>query len=320
MASPPTLSKLKTPRSFEEAISLVGFGKFNLFVLLATGLCLMCVIIETMCAMFIIPAAQCDLNLNLTEKGLLYSISFFGVVSSSHLWGFIADTKGRKKVLLISLVSSAVVSFICSVVSMPWLFIFLRFINGFLPWRLLIIIYALPSLISAILIFFLPESPKYLLTQGKKDEVMHILTKIFRINTGKSGDEYTVSSILWDDSILEVKHEENENMFKSMWNQTVPLFKRTFLIKTILVCFLQFAIFLSKDFLEHLIKSKNEKSNGQTIFRTSSVVMWYPQILNSMTDYGKVVAQNEVTMCKSILYDEDEHNKRLSRSLVVGIF
>lgn len=107
------------------------------------------------------------------------------------------------------------------------------------------IIYALPSLVSAALIYLLPESPKYLLTQGKKEEVMYILKKIFRINSGKSADEYAVSSILWDETISEVKHEESENMLKSMWKQTVPLFGSAFLVKTILVCFLQFAIFLS---------------------------------------------------------------------------
>lgn len=109
-----------------------GFGKFNLFSLIATGGCLMCVITETMCAMFIIPAAQCDLDLTLTAKGILYSAGFFGVVASSYIWGYFADTRGRKVVILITLVASAVISFIGSVVDIPWLFIFLRFCNGFL--------------------------------------------------------------------------------------------------------------------------------------------------------------------------------------------
>lgn len=82
--------------------------------------------------MIIIPAAQCDLNLSLYEKGILSSISFFGVVSSSHLWGYFADTRGRRGVLIVSLVVSSLISFVCSIVPWSWLFILLRFFNGFL--------------------------------------------------------------------------------------------------------------------------------------------------------------------------------------------
>lgn len=92
----------------------------------------MCVIIETMNAMFVSPAAQCDLNLSLTAKGLLSSAGFLGVVASSHVWGYIADTRGRKKVVLLSLTISAAISLIGSFITITWLYILLRFFNGFL--------------------------------------------------------------------------------------------------------------------------------------------------------------------------------------------
>lgn len=49
--------------------------------------------------------------------------------------------------------------------------------------------------------------------------------------------------------------------------------------------------------------------------------MWYPQILNSMTDYGKIESEGEVTMCKSILYEEEESTgaEISPKSLIVGI-
>lgn len=92
----------------------------------------MCVIIETMCAMFVSPAAQCDLKLSLTDKGLLSSAGFLGVVASSYIWGYCADTRGRKNVILLSLTISAVISFIGSFITITWLYILLRFFNGFL--------------------------------------------------------------------------------------------------------------------------------------------------------------------------------------------
>nr|XP_023023357.1 synaptic vesicle glycoprotein 2B-like [Leptinotarsa decemlineata] len=339
-------------KSFEEAVSLTGFGKFNLYVILATGGCLMCVIIETLNSMFIAPAAKCDLNLSLGDKGLLYSISFLGVVSGSHLWGYLADTRGRKFVTLFSLLSSAVFSFIGSLISLTWLFMVLRFVNGFLiggssaiiyayvgefhdnkyrakvvswistfialgnmylpglawlilpeewsyeisglnvsfrPWRLLMIVYSLPCLFFAVLVFFLPESPKYLISQGKHQEALAILRKIFSINSGKSEDEFPVSSIIWEET-SEVNHEKNEGLLRSMWEQTAPLFRKEYLLRTMMVSMLQFIMF----------------------FTTAAVIMWYPTVLNLMSEYGEVVSQSEVTMCKSVMYDQNNKNVNIT--------
>ncbi|XP_057666431.1 synaptic vesicle glycoprotein 2A-like [Diorhabda carinulata] len=328
-------------KTFEEAIKLTGFGKFNFFIILATGGSLMCVIVETMCAMFITPAAQCDLELSTLHQSLLYSMSFLGVVTGSHLWGYLADTKGRKMVTMLSLIVSSIFSFICSFVTVAWLFILLRFLNGFFiggssaiiyafagefhdnrfrpkvvtwiatfvafgniyipgmawvilpqtwsinlpiidvvfrPWRLLIIIYALPSLFFVILVFFLPESPKYLMTQGKSEEAICILRQIFAINNGKTRQEYPVKQIIWDDNETAVQRKKDSGILSSVWQQTAPVFRRKYILKTFMVCYLQFAIF----------------------FTTSTVIMWYPQILNSMSELGKEVPNNEVTMCKAV--------------------
>lgn len=49
--------------------------------------------------------------------------------------------------------------------------------------------------------------------------------------------------------------------------------------------------------------------------------MWYPQILNSMTELGKKESEDQVTMCKSILYEEEETiaAETFSKSIIVGI-
>lgn len=36
--------------------------------------------------------------------------------------------------------------------------------------------------------------------------------------------------------------------------------------------------------------------------------MWYPQILNSMSELGKKLPENQITMCKAVLYDDDMEN------------
>lgn len=82
------------------------------------------------------------------------------------------------------------------------------------------------------------------MAKGRHEEALEILRKMFSINTGKTGEEYPVKSILWEDENT-VEHKENESMLSSMWEQCVPIFRRGYILKTAMVCFLQFAIFLT---------------------------------------------------------------------------
>lgn len=59
---------------------------------------------------FVLPAAKCDLDLSIAEQGFMYVASTMGFVCSSHLWGFFADTWGRRKVLRAAL-------FLCCITS-----------------------------------------------------------------------------------------------------------------------------------------------------------------------------------------------------------
>lgn len=81
---------------------------------------------------YVLPAAECDLNLNTFDKGLLTAIGFVGIIFSLYIWGAVADTTGRKNVILISLIGA----FICSVAAIFtasfWLFTIFLFLNGVL--------------------------------------------------------------------------------------------------------------------------------------------------------------------------------------------
>lgn len=53
------------------------------------------------------------------------------MVIGSYIWGCLADTKGRKIVLIATLLMDGVVGIISSFVGNFWAFLFFRFLNGF---------------------------------------------------------------------------------------------------------------------------------------------------------------------------------------------
>ncbi|CRK91005.1 CLUMA_CG004693, isoform A [Clunio marinus] len=118
--------------TLESALGKTGFGKFNYFFILLTGMILGSVFLETVSINFILPVAQCDLNLSNQDKGILSGIGFIGIIVSSHLWGFLADTRGRKTVIVPTLFGAFVITIISSFVKSFWLLVALRFVNGFL--------------------------------------------------------------------------------------------------------------------------------------------------------------------------------------------
>lgn len=58
--------------------SILGFGKVQVQLMCLIGMILITVLTETMGVSFLIPAAQCDLNLSVTDKGLLSGMTYFG--------------------------------------------------------------------------------------------------------------------------------------------------------------------------------------------------------------------------------------------------
>lgn len=117
---------------FENAVKKCGFGKFNYIVIILSGGLMACAFLELSSVSFILPIAECDLDLQSSDKGVLGAIGYFGVILSSFLWGFLSDTRGRRKVLIISLLISFTATAASSLANSFWLLMLLRFVNGFL--------------------------------------------------------------------------------------------------------------------------------------------------------------------------------------------
>lgn len=77
----------------------LGFGFFNYVTIFVSAMVLNTATMLTTDIGFVLPVAQCDLNLTASHKGILASASFAGIIFSSLFWGFLADTKGRRSVI-----------------------------------------------------------------------------------------------------------------------------------------------------------------------------------------------------------------------------
>uniref|UniRef100_A0A182Q0R4 Major facilitator superfamily (MFS) profile domain-containing protein n=1 Tax=Anopheles farauti TaxID=69004 RepID=A0A182Q0R4_9DIPT len=116
--------------TYAEALEVAGQGRFHTVLLFVTGLCLMSVVNETVNIGFIISAAECDLQLTFSDKGVLNGAGFLGVVCSSYVWGFLSDTWGRRSVLLLATSGALVTSILSTFSPHVWVLIGARFLVG----------------------------------------------------------------------------------------------------------------------------------------------------------------------------------------------
>ncbi|KAJ8721340.1 hypothetical protein PYW07_002115 [Mythimna separata] len=108
----------------------------------------------------------------------------------------------------------------------------------FRSWRLLSIINASFFLIAAGLLSFGPESPKYLVSQGKMDEALKVLQGIYAGNKKKAPEDYPIKA-------LDVPpHDDTKIGFlTSLKVQSLPLIKPPYVKWFALNGFLLFGIF-----------------------------------------------------------------------------
>ncbi|CAG9765149.1 unnamed protein product [Ceutorhynchus assimilis] len=298
-------TEFKSRADFQTAISATSYGKFNLLLLLIFIPAATTIQIDSTLIAFIIPTASCDLNLDVTQKGLLNSMSFFGMLSTGFLWGFLLDTLGRRKILWLGCLAQTLIvwgqgfstsfsilsvfkffggavtggtyvaqatyllelhstehrgkiqmiagmiyagsNVIIPLISSAILPLNIKFDLYFCElhaWNILMLMGSVSPMLATIAYYFLPESPKFLMSMGRNDEALKVLRKIYRINTGNSGESYPIESLL-EEVPEKLKSEDNKSWkeyLKSGWQQLSPLFGKQYIGKLLLVSVVQ-AIF-----------------------------------------------------------------------------
>uniref|UniRef100_A0AC35U0J5 MFS domain-containing protein n=1 Tax=Rhabditophanes sp. KR3021 TaxID=114890 RepID=A0AC35U0J5_9BILA len=211
----------------DEAIEILGFGRFQIKLSLLTGLAWMADSAEMMILSILSPALHCEWGITPVEQAMITTCVFVGMMLSSTIWGKICDTYGRKKGLMAAALVTFSMGALSSLAPDFHTLLLLRLCTGlgiggvsqgivlyaeFLPtahrarcviliesfwavgalfevvlalflmeaygWRWLLFISSIPLLIFTIFCFWLPESPRYSMAAGKKDEALETLQRV----------------------------------------------------------------------------------------------------------------------------------------------
>ncbi|XP_073952960.1 synaptic vesicle 2-related protein-like [Choristoneura fumiferana] len=116
--------------SFEAALDKAGFGLYSYLNTLLAGFAIIAMSCLVYGATFIVPASACELQTTGAQQGLLVAAPVVGLILGGPLWGYLGDTRGRRRMLLISLFSSALINAI-SALSVNWIMLMiLQFISS----------------------------------------------------------------------------------------------------------------------------------------------------------------------------------------------
>ncbi|KAF5302437.1 hypothetical protein FQR65_LT08526 [Abscondita terminalis] len=116
---------------FERALESAGFGKFHFALLTICGLIYLNSAIGITMISFILPSAQCDFQMSSRDKGWLTAAPMLGMLLGSYFWGCLADTKGRRFVLIGALLMDGLCGVASSMSQLYSIFVMFRFFNGF---------------------------------------------------------------------------------------------------------------------------------------------------------------------------------------------
>ncbi|XP_075147400.1 synaptic vesicle glycoprotein 2C-like isoform X2 [Haematobia irritans] len=116
---------------YENALVLTGFGKFHFLLLAICGFIYLNTAIGVTILSFVLPSATCDFQMTSEDKGWLSASPMLGMLIGSYFWGCLADTKGRKIVLIATLIADGICGLLSSISPYYIIFLCMRFINGF---------------------------------------------------------------------------------------------------------------------------------------------------------------------------------------------
>ncbi|KAH8381388.1 hypothetical protein KR093_003933, partial [Drosophila rubida] len=353
------------PADSDKAIVASGFGRFNIILLIFAIFATCANMFESTTMSYILPIAECDLHLTLTDKGVLNACAYAGMIISAIPWGYLADTKGRRNVLLygyfctcICVLGSALSQNFIMLVTFKFLgglmvngpaavlFTYLTEMHGpkyrshvlmavgmitsatllLLPvlawaifprdwdfllfgslaihsWQIFLFACALPSFISGLVLLVMPESPKFLISQGRNAEALQVLQKMYYMNTGKPKNTYPIKSLILEVPSRDAQKDEAIYTIDSKSETTEPVkpSSRT-LLESLRAGMLQMKPMFHKPLLGLALQIYIMQYS--MFLGLNTIRLWLPQLFSSMADYEAEFDGQDVsaTMCTILDY------------------
>jgi MFS family permease len=82
--------------TIDDALSVMGFGKFQALVLVYAGMGWVAEAMELMLLSFLGPQIREEWNVSPESESLLSSVVFAGMLIGACTWGFVSDKYGRR--------------------------------------------------------------------------------------------------------------------------------------------------------------------------------------------------------------------------------
>ncbi|XP_018562430.1 synaptic vesicle glycoprotein 2C-like isoform X2 [Anoplophora glabripennis] len=155
--------------------------------------------------------------------------------------------------------------------------------GNFSPWRIFVLVCSLPSLISIVMLYFLPETPKFLISKGKYDKARLVFQKIYARNSGESMYLYPVLT-------LEGEYENNNNL---TFANKMPLIDRI-RKKCRSTCNL-LSVLLSQPYLKYLGITSFADFGLMASYYT--LIMWFPEIFDRFNAYELKHPNETASVC-----------------------
>nr|CAD7411463.1 unnamed protein product [Timema poppensis] len=152
-------------------------------------------------------------------------------------------------------------------------------------WRIFLLICSVPSFMVAVLLFFLPESPKFLLSRGDHDLALEIFRNIYHSNTGKPRETYPVKQLLIDGKEQEKKEIGAEVMvvtgkLRDTFNDIMDNSKQIFIPPILRFTIISITINLTFHIGYY------------------GLMMWFPELFNRFNKYSTVHPGKAASVCE----------------------
>jgi len=146
-----------------------------------------------------------------------------------------------------------------------------------------LLICAVPSFIVAALLCFLPESPKFLLSQGKHEEALAIFKYIYHVNTGNDAEDFPVKHLIFEQEELTIeqkakiaKRGKYTNMIVDILDNSKQLFVSPILKYTLISITINFTFHIGY----------------------YGLMMWFPELFNRFDEFAKTHNGADAGVCE----------------------